>query len=275
MPRQNKWDSVHDELEKKGEFDTFTTPILESKNLPVDENYVFLPKNIFFRAYGFILKTICFLFGPIVNFFGFGLVVKGRKNLKSIKDTGAISVSNHVHYIDNLMLRQAVYPHKDFYTTVAPHNCKKGFGGMTMRAAGILPFSTNTTAKQNLAKTIHELMQKKKLVHVYAERALWFRYEKPRPHKSGAYHYAYNEHVPILPIYICWRENTGLRKLLNLKKGATLFILEPMYFNYELDRFDAVNDLRKRVEEAYLKKYREFYKVDGEIFLHNNIENPS
>ena len=88
MARQNKWDSVHDELEKKGEFDTFTTPILESKTLPVDENYVYLPKNIFFRAYGFILKAVCFLLGPIVNFFGFGVRVKGRKNLKLIKIRG-------------------------------------------------------------------------------------------------------------------------------------------------------------------------------------------
>ena len=167
------------------------------------------------------------------------------------------------------MLRQAVYPHKDIYTTVAPHNCKKGFGGMTMRAAGILPFSTNFVAKENLNKAIHELMLKKKLVHVYAERALWFRYEKPRPHKSGAYHFAYNEHVPILPIYICWRENTGLRKLLNLKKGATVFILEPMYINYDLERAKAVADLKQRVEEAYINKYREFYGIQGVIYLND------
>jgi 1-acyl-sn-glycerol-3-phosphate acyltransferase len=148
-----------------------------------------------------------FIFEPLVNGIGFGLKVKGRKNLKTIKHSGAISVSNHVHYIDNLMIRQAVYPKKDFYVTVAPHNCKKGFGGYTMRAGGILPFSADSVAKQHMAEAIHTLMQKKKLVHVYAEKALWFRYEKPRPHKSGAYHFAFTENVPVLPIYICWREN--------------------------------------------------------------------
>ncbi|MEG1613390.1 MAG: lysophospholipid acyltransferase family protein [Clostridia bacterium] len=267
MAKPNKWDSVHDELEKKGKFDTYTTPILQHSVLPVDENYVYLPKNILFRAYGAFLKFVCWLFAPIVNKIGFGVKIKGRENLKALKNTGAFSVSNHVHFMDNLMIRQAVNPRKDIYFTVAPHNCKKGFGGMTMRAGGILPFSGNAVAKTNMAAAMHELMLKKKLVHVYAEKALWYRYEKPRPHKTGAYYFAYAEKVPVLPIFVCWRENKGLRKLLKLRKAATVLILEPMYFDEKLDRFDAIVDLKNRVQQRYIDVYRQFYKVEGDIYL--------
>lgn len=272
MAKPDKWEAVHDELELKGEFDTYTTPFTAENTIPVDANYQYLPKSLVFKLYRGLLKTIIFLFAPIVNAFGFGLKVEGRKNLKKIKKTGAISLSNHVHYMDNLLIRQAVNPYKDIYFTVAPHNCKKGLAGATLKAGGVLPFSQNYTAKQNLSKAIHTLMGRKKLVHIYAEKALWFRYEKPRPLKHGAFHFAYTEKVPVIPIYICWREQKGLRKLLKLKKGATVIIMEPMYPDLTLKRIESVAKLKAEVEQKYIDKYREFYNIEGEIYLTKNTK---
>lgn len=273
MAKPNKWEAVHDELEKKGEFDSYTTPFTTDDAALVDEKYQYLPKSVFFKLYRGFLRLIVTIFAPLVNTVGFGIRVKGRKNLKLIKDTGAISISNHVHYMDNLLIREAVSPYKDIYFTVAPHNCKKGFAGLTLKAGGVLPFSQNYTAKQNMTKAIHTLMERKKLVHVYAEKALWFRYEKPRPLKHGAFHFAYTEQVPILPIYVCWREQKGLRKLLKMKKGATVIIMEPMYPDLTIGRLDSVEKMKKEVEQKYIEKYREFYKVKGEIYL-TDIKEP-
>ena len=79
-------------------------------------NYKYVKNNIFFKLisnlfYYIIVAPIIFLISNIV----FGLKIEGKENLKNIK-SGAISVSNHVQYIDCAMLGLAWFPRRIYYT---------------------------------------------------------------------------------------------------------------------------------------------------------------
>lgn len=261
------WDAVHAELESQGKFDEYTTPYNFDHTVPVDKDYVYLKKNPGYKAYAFFARVILFLFGPLVNYVAFGLKVRGRKNLRTIRKTGAFSISNHVHYLDNLVLRQGIRARKVMYFTVAPHNCKSGIAGLTMRAGGILPLPSNEhlSAMRNMHQAYEKILSKKRLIHFYAERAMWMYYPKPRPFKRGAFYYAVKFDVPVLPMFLTFAPARGIRKLFGAKHQATLHIMPALRPDASLPPKARILDLQERVQETFIRQYRSVYGVDRPI----------
>lgn len=149
-------------------------------------------------------------------FFGFGLRVRGRDNLKGIN--GAICVCNHVAVLDTLFVKQAVGHYRSYHTG-APHNNKKGFLGYVLRRAGFLSLGGGFGAKKQFALTLKQLLDRGAMVNFYPEEALWQRYEKPRPLKLGAFKYAQKFSVPIVPLFITFEGKC---------KHAVINILHPI-----------------------------------------------
>lgn len=266
MPKtKHNWDAIHDELERQGKFDEFTTPFNSEHTVPIDKNYVYLNRNIFFRALASFLRGVMRVFGPLVNAWAFGLKIEGRENLKAVKKIGAFSISNHIHYLDNLALRQAVGFSKQVYYTVAPHNCKSGLEGVILRAGGILPLPTdNIAANRNFNAAFKTLLEQDRLIHFYAERAMWMNYTKPRPFKKGAFRYAAKYHAPILPIYFTMMPSTGLRKLLGFKRRGVMRIMPPVFPKSEYTVKENADYLQQTVQRLFIEKYREVYGVTEE-----------
>lgn len=263
---KNKYDEIHAQLAQEGKFDTYTTPMNE-EHKKVDDKHVYIPKNMFVKIGYAMFRGFVTCVQPLVNFFAFGLKVKGRKNLKQLK-TGAITVANHVHYLDCIAIRQACFP-KGFYTTAAPHNNKKGIGGSFLRAAGQLPLGETFTAQKNFSSALAELLKKKKLINVYAEQALWFRYEKSRPYKPGAFKFAVNNGVPVVPIVLCFKELNRFEKLFRRQKKLVIFIKEPIYPNTELPKNEQVQDLQQRCQKVYDDTIISFYGYDKETYAYD------
>ena len=263
---KTNWDEVHAELERKGAFDQYTTPYNYDHTIKVDGNYVYINRNIFFRGLSAFLRGLMFVLGPIATKVAFGCKISGRENLKALKDIGCFSISNHVGYLDNLMLRQALRG-KRLYLTVAPHNSKSGFSGLILRAGGCLPLpeTGSLSATRNLNAAFKELLEDKHDIHFYAEQAMWLSYHKPRPFKIGPFHYAVKYDVPIVPMFFCYSEPTGIRKLFKAAYKMTLFVMPPLFPDKSLPLKERENDLHRRATEMYIRKYREFYMVDDPI----------
>lgn len=260
---KNKYDEIHAYLAKEGKFDTYTTPMNEDHK-KVDDAHVYLPKNIFVKmGYG-LFRGFVTCVQPLVNFFAFGLKVKGRKHLKKVK-TGAITVANHVHYLDCIAIRQACFP-KSFYTTAAPHNNKKGVAGSLLRAAGELPLGETFSAQKNFNQAVATLLKKKKLINFYAEQSLWFRYEKSRPYKPGAFRFAVTNNVPVVPIVLCFKELNKFERILRRQKKLVVIIQEPIYPNTELDTKEQVKDLQARCQKVYDDTIIDFYGYDKNTY---------
>src|SRR5574344_1361370 len=244
------------QLEKEEKFGEHVNPIDYDSVKHVGEDYNFLPHNPFFLLWKCIIRTIASVFGPILTLFVLGARVEGRKNLRGLK--GAVLSCNHVHVLDNMIVRQAVFGHT-LYIAVAEFNNMKGLLGWVIRGAGTLPFSGSCRAMIRLQKTFTHLLEKGCFILGYPEQALWNRYEKPRPYHDGMFHIAVDNNVSVVPLFITFREPSPIRRIFSRKKTAVLHILAPVYPKPYLNRRDSIQDMRARTFDACVSCYTETY----------------
>ncbi len=255
----NKYTPQIEELEKANQFDADPRPVNPKYVGEMKPNkFKYLPKNIFYKIYTLIIRGILFVLGPFVTWLYFDLRVRGRKNLKPVKGQGAIVVSNHVHLLDALYLRQVSYFHQMYYLA-AQHNNKKGLAGLTLRVAGVLPLSSDFEIAKQLDGVITKVLQKKKLLTIYAEQALWIGYTKIRPFKNGAFHFAVKNNAPVVPVITLFRKPTWLDKIIFRKYKVTLKILPPVFPDTSLGYKQRLLKMRDQCHDEMVKCANEFY----------------
>ena len=258
------WDKEHKEYEAKGTFDAFTTPFNYDHVIPVDENYVYLPKSFGFKCASFFYRSLMFLFGAFATKVAFGAKYYGKKKVKPLRKQGYFTIMNHCSFLDNLMLRHAIGDTKKVYLTVAPHNCKSGYAGHVLRAGGILPLAEKLSAVKNMNKAFHELIEDGRVIQVYPEKAMWLHYEKPRPLKKGAFSFAVKENAPIVPVYIIWEPAKGLRKALGFKKSAVVKVLDPIYPKEGVSTKENMTYMQQQAMREYVEEYRSYFNISKE-----------
>ena len=240
-------------LERRRRFDYDYIPYIGHWTAP-DGNYQYRLRGKD-RFWELFWRTVMFLFGWILIGVCFGARVKGRKNLRAIKGMGAVCVCNHINYLDTLFVRQAV-GHYRSYHTMGPKNNKNGFGGWVMRHGGMLTFSPDRAAARNLNAEIERLLKKGKIVNFYAEQAMWGNYQKPRPMKDGAFHYALKHDVPVLPIFCTFKKT---------KKGhirrLRINILPAVFARKELSRREKLTQMKAAAEREWRECYESAYGV--------------
>ena len=248
------------DLAKENKFDAFTTPInINNAKAKVDIDKV-RKKTFWGGFYKIIIKGILRLFGPVVNYVGFHIKIKGKKNLKGVQC--GITISNHVHYLDCLWNMQALHKKKNFYITGAAHNFKKGFFGATLKAGGFIPLANTLGESKKFDGYLSEILSKGGFVHFYPEQSLWLRYEQSRPLKKGAFYYASKNDVPIIPIIICFRKRNSKKK----KGKVTLNICPPIYPEPNLTKQENCKMMMDKTQEAYDKTIIDFYHYDPETY---------
>ena len=210
-------------LEKQGKFATDMNEKHRTFDaLDIDRGYDYLPEKPLERVRRAVILSIVAALGPVVTWFAQGARVEGKENLRAVRG-GAISVCNHVHTLDTLMVKNALGPFRTFHTG-SYYLLKRGVLGRIFKAGGFLPVGTRFRDIKNLQDAVGELVARGKIVNFYPEHALWPQYEKLRPFQSGAFRYAAKFGVPVLPLFIEFRE-TKLRRLLHGKKKVILHIL--------------------------------------------------
>ena len=193
----------------------------------IDGGYEYLSRTPIERVRRAVVLSVVRVVGPLLTWFGQGAYTVGRKNLRALRGQGAISVCNHAHTLDTLLVKNALGPFR-VYHTGSYYLLKRGELGRIFKSGGFLPVGTTVSDIKNLQLAVGVLMEKHKIVNFYPEHALWPRYEKLRPFKPGAFRYAVKFGVPVLPLFIEFRQ-TRLRKFLHLKKKVVLHILPAVY----------------------------------------------
>ena len=210
-------------LEKQGKFATDMNEKHRTFDaLDIDRGYDYLPEKPLERVRRAVILSIVAALGPVVTWFAQGARVEGKENLRAVRG-GAISVCNHVHTLDTLMVKNALGAFRTFHTG-SYYLLKRGALGRIFKAGGFLPVGTRFRDIKNLQDAVGELVARGKIVNFYPEHALWPQYEKLRPFQSGAFRYAAKFGVPVLPLFIEFRE-TKLRRLLHGKKKVIIHIL--------------------------------------------------
>lgn len=246
-----KIQGIQETLERHGRFDYEYIPSGPGWKDP-DKNFPYRKRGLSLLAVGFWRTMMCVIGSNILRIV-YGARVRGKQNLRQIQGMGAISVCNHFSFLDTMFVRQAVGHFRSFHT-MGPKNNKAGLGGHIIRHGGMLPFSHDLEAVRNLNCEIERLLKKGKIINFYAEQALWTNYQKPRPMKDGAFHYAIKYHVPILPIFCTFRKD---------RRGhmhrLRIHILPPVFADESLSRRDKLTDMKERAQSEWEKCYRENY----------------
>lgn len=233
---------------------TFKT--VKAKKVTLKANYKFFPTNKFQRIFNRILIVLTNLLGFwFATRIIMGLKIKGRKNLKKIKNTGAIIIGNHVMQFDGL-LHVTTFISRKIWVTMLQSNLGLPFGfGRYIREGGAVPIPEDRTLLKRFGDELIEALNRKELVMVFPEAYLKPYCDHIRPFKKGAFKFACHGNKPILPMVWTFRKNKGLRKLFRRKPSITLNILEPYYIkeaeNENKTILNAMNELYEIMNNFY------------------------
>lgn len=245
------------ECEKNGQFDQHVDPIDYNNAWPVDENFHYIKKGFREKFKNAFLHTFVVLpFTWKINKKVLKSTILGRDNLKGIKS--AVVTCNHVNKFDCLVVKYGLRGHK-LFITAGSFNNQKGRFGDHMRAGGLMPFSDNPAAMRNFNKAMEYRLQNKSYVLFYPEQAMWWNYEKPRPYKNGAFHYAVKHQVPIIPTFITYIDTDKLDEEGIKIKKFILHIMPPIYAKPELNNRENVEYLKNKNFEMCKEVYEKFY----------------
>ena len=249
-----------EECEKNGEFDKHVDPINYDDCLPVTESFPYVPKNILYKTkiffeHNFIVKP----FMKRANRDMLHTSFYGLENLDGIDS--AVVICNHVDKFECMAVKQALNSKGHKLKIVgAEFNNQKHFLGEMMRAGGMLPLSSNHKVMRRFNEAIDYYLSHKTSILFYPEQAMWWHYEKPRPFKNGAFHYAVKHNVPIVPIFITFTLNGTKDEEGIDNKDFHLHVMKPIYPQKELTNRENVEYLKNTSYEMCKKKYEKFYK---------------
>ena len=243
--------ALQNRLAAGGQWDTTINRSNFANARNIDENYKFINNSLMGRFARYFFCGLFFVFGRVVIYFAHGARIKGRENLREIpRGQGAFSVSNHVLYLDNLFLRVGLKPKKVLFTCAA-FNIKKGVAGSVLRAGGALPLPASINAYKNLLATIEQELERGRVVHFYAEEAMWNYYEGVRPLKKGAFSLAARFAKPVIPTFITFHDGSWLWRLFRVEKRATIHILKPILPDENLSVKENAERLQRECERVF------------------------
>ena len=221
----------------------------KKKKIKVDENYKY-KKNVFYRFWQFILYY--FIARPVFLFYGklfLGIKVYGKDKIKHIK-TGAVTVSNHVHYVDFCIATHFIAGNRRSHIISNKENFDVPIAGKLLSGYGVMPLPDTTKAHINFYKQVNVYLKKKRFIHLFPEASMWPYYNKLRPLKSGAFHFACKNNLPVIPYVLVFRKSKGIEKLLRTRPRISVYICDPIYPNTELKGKDQNLDILNRTHMA-------------------------
>ncbi len=192
-------------------------------------------------------------------------VIEGLENALSVEG-GAIITCNHFSIMDNTVVRLLAKKcgrAKKFDIVVQETNVfMDGFFGFLMKNCNTLPVSASAQyMAKNLKPALAKLLGRGDFVLIYPEQEMWFNYKKPRALREGAYHYAYDFGVPVIPCFVEMREGEELDGDGFLEVRHTLHVMPPIYPDLSLSPREAKADMLRRDAEAKRTCYERVYGI--------------
>lgn len=216
----------------------------------INQNYNYIEEGKIFNFFSDLLYyLIAIPILSIVNKIVYDLKIEGRENIKNL-ECGAISVSNHVLFLDCSMVGLALKNKRIYYTSLES-TYKMPFVRKLIRFLRAIPIPEGIKNKENFIRAINKALKQGRIIHLYPEAALWPYYSKIRKFKNGAFKLAVENEVPIIPIVITFRNPSGIRRILKKKQDVTLKILKPIKnINKDKTTKQNIEELKNQVHKV-------------------------
>lgn len=190
--------------------------------------------------------------------------IRGIEHFKNL-NSGAIITCNHFNAFDSFAIQMAYeaadQPKRGFYRVIREGNYTNfpGFYGMLMRNCNTLPLSANPKTMRKFIEAVGILLKRGDFVLVYPEQSMWWNYRKPKPLKKGAYTFAAQNHVPVLPCFITMEDSDILGTDGFYVQEYTIHVSAPIYPDPEKSKGENVEMMRQRNYEIWKNIYEETY----------------
>ena len=217
----------------------------EPLDSPVDEDYEFEQHGILFNICSDLLYLIAYPIVFLLNKILFDFKIINKEKLDNLEGS-KITVSNHINALDCTMIGLLNFPKKNYFTSLES-NFEIPIVKQLIMLLNALPIPKNRKYMDKFIQSIDNILKSGGTVHFYPEGAL-NPYDKTiRPFKKGAFRFAVNNHVPVVPCVFTYAELTGFRKYIKKKPFIRMVVLDPVYPNMNLPTGEAIEDLKNRV----------------------------
>lgn len=162
---------------------------------------------------------------PVVRIL-YAMRIKNRKNLRSIRRQGYITVSNHCLYAEPIFAGMTVWPQRLWYCA-EQKNVERTYIGWLCRLMGA--FGIPDDKPLSITSPVLKALKKKHVVHIYPEGILYHRNQNIAPFFPGAFHFAIAADVPVLPMTAVLSERKAWRIFPWLPPRVKYIIGTPIY----------------------------------------------
>ncbi|HHW30786.1 MAG TPA: glycosyltransferase [Clostridiaceae bacterium] len=183
-------------------------------------------KGLLFKLFSRLFYT-CFAI-PLMKFWMhvvLGARIRGKENLKGLRS--AVTVCNHVHFLDSVMVALALFPRKATFPTFTK-NIKSLWPGKIVRILGGVPIPENISEVKTFFNEMEFLLRKNHIVHLFPEGIVRPYDTCLRSFKKGAFYLAAQARVPIVPMIITFEPPKRVYRLIRKKPVMTLHVGKPI-----------------------------------------------
>lgn len=188
-----------------------------------------------------------------------------EENYVPLKRKGAIITCNHFNAMDNFAVYKAIEKH--VYHRELVKVCREGnytnfpgFYGFLFKHCNTLPLSSVASTMKNFMIAVKTYLSQGRQILIYPEQAMWWNYRKPRPLTNGAFKFAAENNVPVIPFFITMSDSDVISPDGFPVQEYSVHILKPVYPKKEL----SVRQNADFMKEENFREWKEVYeKVYG------------
>ena len=199
--------------------------------------------------------------------------IEGIENVISI-ETGAIITCNHFHPFDTFSIEhilQEAGSDKKLYKVMREGNFTNFPRPLNLyfKYDNTLPLSQNKETMEMFEKSLSTILERGDLVLVCPEQSMWMGYKKPKPMKYGAFKWATENGVPVIPTFITQREVEENEQA----QAYTIHIGTPIYPDHSLSLRENIRRMRNLDFEFCKRTYERVYGVplEYETMMHEDM----
>lgn len=259
-----------DEYEKKGWFskdveeDPPTVPLTPDKvdylNKKLSNKFLTFWVNVFAKRF---IKKLVRTGQMIIK------EIKGFENYEAVNNSGVIITCNHFNAFDNFAIHYALFPYmykigkQVLYKVIREGNFTNfpGLYGLFFRHCNTLPLSANFSTMKKFMEAVNVLLKRKEKILIYAEQGMWWNYRKPRPLTSGAFKFAVENDVPVLPMFITMTDSDKIGADGFPVQEYTLNILPAIYPDKSKNKKENIDFMKNKNYEMWKNVYESFYGI--------------
>lgn len=220
------------------------------KRKPLPENYKYVHKNIFYRAFAWFFYYIIAL--PIIWFvlkFIFHYKVKGNKRIRGIMNSGVFFYGNHTSITDALIAQALVSRGKRTYIVANQDSTSISGIRWLVSMLGCLPTPENGVESAKFVDAIKYRIKQRCGIMIFPEAHIWPYSTHIRPFPDSSFIYPSELGTPVVAICTTYRP----RKIFKDKPPLpTIHVSRPFFPNMALSIPERKKELRQKVYDFLL-----------------------